>query len=553
MTQDSPAVARLRAMLAAKKIITASAPVCATVPAESAPAGPIQWNAEQTQAINYGMSGQEFCLIGAAGTGKTTTVKEIANQIKQRNQHKIVTGTSYLREDTPAIAFVSFTNRAVRNIRRALKDLPDLAAHCLTIHKLLEYYPNVYEIFDESLGDFRKTMEFVPKYTASLPITDLRVVVVDESSMVDTVLFQRLKDACPNATFIFIGDLNQLPPVFGDAILGYKLAELPVVELTRVYRQALESPIVRFQHEFVLKGKLPSDSVMAKYDPTGKLRFIPLKSEVSNGETMARALANYMLREYDAGLYTPGEDIILIPFNKSFGTIILNREIAQWLGDKRGAVVHEIIGGGFKHYYAIGDVVVHEKEEWEIVDISVNPKYLGQRPLPPSKDLLRTGKMRGGKVISDIESDEEFGLDERLDMMFSNTEDEEIVDKASHVIILRHCEDPERKTSLFSRGEINSMSFGYAITVHKSQGSEWRKVYFIATNFHSVMLSREILYTGMTRAREELQMIYSPQTQAGKLNSSIAKAIRMQKIPGTSWRDKVEFFKGKQESEGQRV
>jgi ATP-dependent exoDNAse (exonuclease V) alpha subunit len=96
-----------------------------------------------------------------------------------------------------------------------------------------------------------------------------------------------------------------------------------------------------------------------------------------------------------------------------------------------------------------------------------------------------------------------------------------------------------------SAGDVNDIKFGWAMTVHRSQGSEWRKVWLVLCKQHKAMLSREILYTGMTRAREHLTVIYSGQTAIGRRDNSIARCVKNQTIPGQNWREKAEFFKGK--------
>lgn len=88
------------------------------------------------------------------------------------------------------------------------------------------------------------------------------------------------------------------------------------------------------------------------------------------------------------------------------------------------------------------------------------------------------------------------------------------------------------------------LDFSYCMTVHKSQGSEWRKVYFIAHECHK-NLSRELLYTGMTRAREELVVFYSKGMSTGSNldNSSLARAINRQEIVGKTWKEKAAVYK----------
>lgn len=537
---------RIKALLRAKGKLAPAVPEPTPSPVQAPPASgasAITWNPEQLQAIEYGEQLRGFCLIGAAGTGKTTTVKEIATRILARNAHVISTScqSRYLRAGAPAVAFVSFTNRAVKNIRRAVKDIPELLPHTLTIHKLLEFYPDQVQIFDEVTGEFSDSMRFIPKFNAGHTLTDLRLVIIDESSMVDTRLFKLLQDACPNATFIFIGDLNQLPPVFGDAILGFKLAELPVVELTRVYRQAMDSPIIAFQHNYTLKGKLPSDTELVKFDAA--LKFKPFKMKVKLPEVLCKAVANYLMQQRETGSYDENHDIVLIPYNKKFGTTLINQELAQLLGDKRGAVVHEVMAGFEKLYLAAGDLVIHDKEEYIIKEINKNPAYGGAPLQPPSEDLQRNGKYKvGARHLAQAKG---FGAD--LDELFDELADSQDSAEAqgSHKIWLQPVDPDGRDRHLHTRGDLNALTFGYCITIHKSQGSEWRKVYLIMTNDHAPMLSRELLYTGMTRAREELEVIHDPQSGTGKRDNSVAKAVRRQSIPGTTWQEKVEKFKGK--------
>jgi ATP-dependent exoDNAse (exonuclease V) alpha subunit len=116
----------------------------------------------------------------------------------------------------------------------------------MTLHKLLEYAPVYYTVFDEE-GVERNTMRFEPSRNGANCLPHVSTVILEESSMIGTELFGQLLDALPRPAatqFIFLGDIFQLPPVFGPSILGFKMSELPVVELTHVYRQALLSPII---------------------------------------------------------------------------------------------------------------------------------------------------------------------------------------------------------------------------------------------------------------------------------------------------------------------
>lgn len=507
--------------------------------------GQIILNEEQELAVTYATEGREFCLIGAAGSGKTTASIEVVKAICAR------VGIDIAKEDDSkkTIAIVAFTRRAARNSAKNL-DKIKAGKFCKTAHRFLEYQPEYFEYMDED-GNFKKTMRFVPGRTAENPIHNCRLVIVEEASMLGTELHADLKAAAPNATFLYIGDLNQLPPVFGDAILGFKLAELPVVELTKIYRQALESPIVHFQHNYTLPGKMPSETELQRYtekatDDKG-LEFIPFKQTLSSPELYAAAVANYMIRQYDAGLYDPNTDTILIPFNKAFGSVLINEDIAEELGNRRKAVVWEIMTGFQTKYLAVGDFVMHEKAECTIIDIQHNPQYMGKSPMEPSEHMTRAGLMRGsdGKIRAlKLDRGEELGDIDHLLNLGNKAEEESTTNQASAIVTVQ---DNETQVvyKLQTAGDMNGLDFGYCMTIHKSQGSEWRKVWLVVHKLHATMLSRELLYTGMTRAKDKLSVLYTPQSGIGRKDSSIAKAIKRAVIPGKSWKEKVEYFKGK--------
>ena len=100
--------------------------------------------------------------------------------------------------------------------------------------------------------------------------------------------------------------------------------------------------------------------------------------------------------------------------------------------------------------------------------------------------------------------------------------------------------DSERTVHIRSAGELDALLLGYAITIHKAQGSEWDKVFLCLHNSHNMMIQRELLYTAVTRAKEELFVICESDT--------FEKGITRQRIPGSTWQEKAEYFKGKLEN-----
>lgn len=482
----------------------------------------IVYNKEQQAFINLLSASKSCVLSGAAGTGKTTcTQAAITGLIQsgvvpqlQADDHK------YLSSGHPGIIITAYTRRAVTNIRKILPK--DLQPNCLTIHKLLEFQPTYYETQDPETGEYKTTMRFEPSRSQVNPLpTSIHTIIVEESSMLGTDLFSQLTDALTHkVNWVFIGDLNQLKPVFGSAILGFALNKLPAIELTQVYRQALESPIISLAHH-ILQNK----DIMEFSHPSNSLTIHPWKKKIIP-EMANKVLANFFQKAIESGNYDPEEDMILIPFNKGCGTVEINKYIANILARRRGAVTYEIIGGFNKHYLSVGDRVLYDKEDAEVISINPNMSYRGLRPTPASTTLDYWG------TDTSLDAPElEEDLDFLLESMALGGEDR--VKQCSHIITLKLL-DSDTEVTIDTASEINNILLGYALTVHKAQGSEWRKVFCIFHHSHASMMCRELLYTAVTRAREELYIITEP-----------SLGIPRQSIIGDTLQEKAEFFKGK--------
>jgi exodeoxyribonuclease V alpha subunit len=501
----------------------------------------ITYNSKQKEFVDVAGSGKSAVLIGAAGTGKTTCQQGTVARLIRSGHAGILEpeGHKYLMPKTPGIVIVSFTRRAVSNIRRAVSE--DMKNNCLTIHALLEYEPVYYEELDNETGEMKKTMRFEPTRTRYRPLpSTIHTCIIEEASMVSVELFQELADALPsNCQFIFLGDIQQLPPVFGSAILGYKMLELPVVELTEVYRQALESPIIRLAHRILSGNPIPV-AEFPEWKTPGQLTIHPWKKKL-DPDTALRTIAKFLTQAIDTGHYNPEEDMILMPFNKSCGTIELNKHIAQHLARKREAVVWEVIAGFNKLYISVGDKVLVDKEDAVVIGIQKNPSYAGAMPQAESKYLDYWGyNSEGGKEATHHLDDSAGDVDFLLSQVSARGGDgEDRVRQASHEIRVKLLET-DREVTLTTAGELNNLIHAFALTVHKSQGSEFRKVFLMLHQSHATMLGRELLYTGVTRAREELYIICEPE--------SMTNGIMSQRIKGNTLAEKAEFFKGKLEA-----
>lgn len=501
----------------------------------------LTWNEQQKAAIALSKANppKSFCLTGPAGSGKSTTTAEILKPLLRASP--LTSGGKYLRVGSPGVAIVAFTRRAANNIRKMV--VPELKGNVMTIHKLLEFTV-VYEDIITADGKLAKKRTFQPKRNALNPLpSSLRIVVIDESSTVTEDLFAQLKAALhPSTTLIFIGDINQLPPVGGDSIFGYKLLELPTVELTEVYRQALDSAPLALAHR-ILSGKpISTPEIKNDWGHRPGLKFHLFPPGLPE-ETALRAAVGVLKKQFQAGTYDPVEDIVLCPFNVRFGTDELNAWILDFAYPERR--VYEVVAGYETKYLAKGDYILFNKDEYIIADIKKNAAYTGRPPAEVPVD--RWGRAAAG--FADEESADPISamlapsgensngeaLDYEFDMEALTSGDEDRVNQASHVLHLQSLEFPDDPhVHVSTAGDMNAITFAHAITVHKSQGSGWRKVYLMIHKSHAQMLSRELLYTAVTRTKEQLEIFCE--------NDTFYKGVQNARIPGTTAQEKAAFF-----------
>jgi predicted SprT family Zn-dependent metalloprotease len=544
-------------------------------------------NPEQQSFQDLVLSGKDGVLIGSAGTGKTTCMRSVTRAlINGKTLPAMTASTKWLQYGNPGAVIISYTRKAVNNIRHAVVD--ELKAHTITIHKLLEYAPVFYEIEDPANpNNFKKTMRFEPTRNYSNPLPgSLVFLAYEESSMIPVDLYQQLQDALPHPhQEVFLGDIQQLPPIFGMAVLGFKMLSETVVQLVTPYRQALDSPILAMAwkilegnpHDFSSKKEFYKTYSALAGKEVERFRVPALdkhtgiqRAEADNPES--EILSQLILQPWqkklspeaglntlvmqlrtwaDDGYYNPDDDIILCPFNESFGTIEINKGIAQHLGVKRDATIYEVIAGYSKHYLAVGDRVLYDKEDAFITAIHRNGEYLGKPALVPAKGLDRWGHYRtdlteNERLAKEANSDLEATLEAMetfLEKAAAGIEDR--VTAASHTIHIKLAyqqEEDSQEIILSQAAEVNNLLGGYALTVHKSQGSEWDRGFFVMQQAHATMNQRELLYTAVTRFKKFLHIICEADT--------FEKGIKSQRIKGNTLREKAEFFKGKSRGEG---
>lgn len=538
---------RLAALRAAQNPVAAKANIEENTPAPAASAsvytfGDIVLNEAQARAPQLALEGKSFVLTGAAGTGKTTSQAAVVQALESMGVFS--THDFKYIGNAPSIAIVAFTKVAVRNIQKALKKNPateSYAKHCMTIHSLLEFCPEVVERLN-SEGEPYETKMFMPQRNAANPLK-ITHLIIEEASMVGLDLWRQLYDALmPGVQIIYLGDINQLPPVFGKSIMSYALCKLPVIELTHVYRQALDNPIIANAHR-VLKGEMVVDS------GDGRFSIVSGGSKYKVGQDrMALALNSMIQKLHEIGDYNENTDIILIPYNKQdMGTTAMNNKIATYLGFQRGAIVHQVKAGFSTWWLALGDKVLVEKQAMWIVGIEENPKYMGGSTACPGA-YTRDGIPLAATNIDFDAEDTGLTLADYESFNMDDVEEEATKRAASHVVICSTANpsdpdydptDPDNAiVELSSAGDFRQevFQFGYCMSIHKSQGSEWRKVFIFLHYDHSAFLNRELMYTAITRAREEVVLCAKADL--------IAAAISRQKIAGIGLDEKIAFFNG---------
>lgn len=520
-------------------------------------------NPQQQKAVELGLSGQSFVLIGSAGTGKTFTVKYILEEMIRHHKLPLMTEeTKNLVKGDYGFIATSSTRRATNVVRKGLP--PGLKA--ATGHSLLEYQPEFYTEVSTETGELVNKMRFIATRNKNNPLPScLKFIGFDESSMLSVDFHKEIEDAIPHKPqLMYIGDLAQLKPVFGDAILGYKLNELPVVELTQVYRQK-DGEILDFITD-VREGKLVTDFKLPRYN-NERLTIQQFRTPERKEVRLAQ-FGSYLQKSIDDELISPlSGDLILCPFNVGVGTTELNKFVADYYDQKLHRQIVPIIAGMNTIYLAIGDKILIERNDAVVTDIQINPAYLGRIPPAPSHKLNRWGGVRATKYGAlDLQAIEEEAIDNEddLELMLSrqgamlnlehslhelSADAEKIKLAASHIVSYSFLDPTEQQIEAYltskntnietatSAGDVNKIELAYCISIHKSQGSQAPHVMVLLSNQHNTMLHRELLYTGASRAQTKLTIV----CDQGNINKCIANA----RIKGETIAEKAEFFKGR--------
>ncbi|SHI50801.1 SF1B family DNA helicase RecD2 [Bacteroides stercorirosoris] len=361
----------------------------------------IEYDEVQVEAIRQAIASKVMVLTGGPGTGKTTTTKAIIAALQSAGMR---------------ILLAAPTGRAAKRMSEAT------GMEAKTIHRLLEYNPqDGYKRNDENPleGD---------------------TLIVDECSMIDIILMNNLTKALPTTMrLVLVGDIDQLPSVGAGNVLRNIIDSgvIPVVRLTRIFRQAQSSRIVMSAHA-INRGCFPDISNGQHTD------FFFMKQE--EPEKVAETIVSLVRDRLPKAYRQPTANIqVLTPMQRGVvGAANLNMALQQALNHNTAALAR----GGYT--FKEGDRVMQLRNNY---DKDVYNGDLG---------YVRSVDMEERTLTVDF--------------------DGQMVE--------------------YEASELDELTLAYATTIHKSQGSEYPIVVMPVLMTHYVMLQRNLIYTGITRAKK---------------------------------------------------
>ncbi len=336
---------------------------------------------------------------------------------------------------------------------RAAKRMTEMTGEdAKTLHRLLE------------IGKTGDESQYID-VDLNVKMIDGDIVIVDEMSMVDLFLMNYLVKAIYQGTkLILVGDVDQLPSVGPGSVLKdiIKSETIATVHLDKIFRQAAKSKIVQNAHR-VNNGKnfVRKDEIE---ELNNDFFFI---NELNTDRIVANVLSLCKDRLKDYGNYEFYKNIqVITPTKKgSLGTKELNQELQKMLNPKKVGKLEKIVG---QTIYRVGDKVMQVKNNYDI--IWNREKENG------------TGVFNGelGRIID--------------------------IDSSDGAIKVKFDDDKE---AWYEYSDLEQLEHAYAITVHKSQGSEFDVVVMPIAQSSPMLLTRNLLYTAITRAKKLLIIISS--------------------------------------------
>ena len=399
----------------------------------------------QRKAVVEAVKNGVLVITGGPGTGKTTTINAIIR---------------YFETEDMEILLAAPTGRAAKRMTEAT------GWEAVTIHRLLE--------LSGVPSDDRSTASFERNEENPL---EADVIIIDEMSMVDIFLMNALLKAVSVGTrLILVGDINQLPSVGPGCVLKdiIRAGSCPVVQLTRIFRQASQSDIIVNAHKInrgehvTLDNKSRDFFFLQRQDPNVILRVV------------LALVQEKMPRYVDA---RPTDIQVLTPMRKgSLGVENLNEMLQRYLNPPSPEKNEkETARGRFRE----GDKVMQIKNNYQI-EWEARNRY----GIAIDKG---TGIFNG-----------DMGIVQQIDLLAETME----------VLF------DDYRTVTYSFQMLEELELAYAVTIHKSQGSEYPAVVIPLLTGPRLLMNRNLLYTAVTRARSCVTLVGSPETFAQMIDNA---------------------------------
>jgi exodeoxyribonuclease V alpha subunit len=488
----------------------------------------MQLSEEQFDTV-VNISGESFSIItGGPGCGKTTTTKVIVKLFEAMKKN---------------ILLAAPTGRASQRMTEVI------GRDAITIHRLLVYNPREGK-FDKNENN-PLTVE-VKNSGARLNVP-VDVLIIDETSMLDISLASSLFKAIPvSCQVIFIGDADQLPSVGAGNVLHDLLSceYINHFSLTKIFRQAQESYIITHAHE-INSGKVPQIATPVKDNKLFKSKIDCLfidSEEASQEQLKFIKRAKMAIQDVEAGgtvkvfmkedvknvieksedgelniyqtvrdIEVPYEDFV-IP-RKLFNADLQRLAASQNGAEELSSVIRQIPRYSTLHYgmTALQSVVrlvsetlpkFYGNEEIQVLapmvrgsigTVNLNKEIQNKvNPFKEGKGQILIGDRTiraGDRVIQSVNN---------YDLGVFNGDIGNIIaiDSVNYACVVEYGQGEMRKTVTYEKSDLNELALAYAITIHKSQGSEFPIVVIPILTQHFNMLFRNLIYTGLTRARK---------------------------------------------------
>jgi exodeoxyribonuclease V alpha subunit len=373
---------------------------------------------EQKSAIMSALNHRVFIITGGPGSGKTTITRAICALM---DLHKI------------KFNLCSPTGRAAKRL------MESTMKEAKTIHRLLGFNSKGFEFSEEN------------------PL-ETDCVIVDETSMVDLLLFDNLISAMEsNDRLILIGDVNQLPPVGPGNVLKDLINsnKIPFIKLTKIFRQDAKSSIIQAAHE-VINGTVPE--LVVPSQAKGRNFLFASADKISDALEIVKHLVTKTLpavKVNDKNLNYDDIQIITPLREKGLGINDINPIVQESVNPYQASKEEVQIGiGANSKTYRVGDRVMQIKNDYE-------------------KNVFN-GDM--GKIV---------GINKNVNPIQIGVKFSELNDIV-----------------FYKQHELDNLQHAWCITCHKSQGGEFPAVIVVAHDSQQTMLQRNLFYTALTRAKK---------------------------------------------------